>query len=343
MTTRAGNVRIGYVCDGGGDIGWGHIWRGRAIVDAAAPGSELLVGNGYNEILSEFGARGGITTAVRQWHSPAAPLDPVTSEFDILVVDDYHLAKNWIEAASRVIPTYVVDDWMRPDVSATGVVNPNVDAQRSDYALASVEECYTGLRYALIRAEVREMARNLPLRDEPRTLLVTLGGSDPRAVTADVVATLAELRWLQHGEMVVILGASYRGPEPWEAAARCDRSARIKTVRGPADYLSRCANADLIVCGASTSSNEFAYLGLPFVPMAFVDNQSRVSKGWSRNGIGTGLDTRQRNWRAGLAEEVARLLDSAPERRDIARRGAGLVDGRGIERLLAAWSARAAA
>jgi UDP-N-acetylglucosamine:LPS N-acetylglucosamine transferase len=132
-----------------------------------------------------------------------------------------------------------------------------------------------------------------------------------------------------------VLGPSYSGNAAWWkewAAAAPGRDVLVS----PRDYVTRCAAADLVICGAGTTTYELAFLGRPFVPVALVDNQARVSEEWCRQGVGPGLCVWQPDWPARLRREVEQLLENGAARAARSESVLRLVDGRGPERVLAA-------
>lgn len=333
-------VRVGYVCEAGGSLGWGHVGRGRALLEEAPEGSALVLGSGHDEIAA-WSRSTGIPLPLRPWERPEAPFDPEGCGFDALVVDHYRLDAGWIARAAAALPTFVVDDWMRGRLAATGLVAPNVGASPADWPRADVETWLAGPEYALLRREVRA-ARGAPVRADAERVLVTLGGSDPEGRTAGIVEALTDLPWYRAGgALTVVLGASYAATRPWEGWDG-SRTARLEVVRQPADFVARCAGADLVVCGASTTTYELAYLGRPFLPVALVDNQARISREWARLGVGRGLAVWEPGWLGDLAGAAARVLADAGERVALGAAAARVVDGNGIHRVLGALAAAAA-
>ncbi|HJU66308.1 MAG TPA: hypothetical protein VJ596_11550 [Gemmatimonadaceae bacterium] len=334
-------MRVGYICDGGGSIGWGHIGRGRALLEAAEAGSALVVGSGRSEVASWLAQRApGILVA--PWDTPEQPCDPPSCPYDALVIDHYSLSQEWICGAIGHRPVLVVDDWLRVNVEATGLINPNLGADRADYPAARVEQWMLGASYALLRREVRASRATLG-RDVVPHIVLTFGGSDPAGHTAAAANTLTEASWYRNGgRLTVVLGMSYRGSTPWTAWDG-QRSERTEVLHQPADFIDRCWSADIVVCGASTTTYEVASLGRPFLPVALVPNQERVTAAWAEQGIGEALSVRQTNWTHSMRTSVEALLADEHRRHEAVRTGSALVDGRGVERVLAACATALAA
>lgn len=327
-------MRVAYVCEGGGRIGWGHVGRGRAFTEGTQ-GAVILLGQGFDEI-ARWCVDHDVRLPLRAWAAAGMPFSPDAVEYEAVVVDHYTLDAAWIEAVARRTPVLVVDDWMRRELVATALVNSNLGATRADYPLVQVREWLLGPDYALIRSEIRRATGAAHQPGAARRVLVTLGGSDPDGRTAEIVEALTNTHWYRGGgEITAVLGPSYASRAPWEGwpPARCRR---LDVVRQPKDFVRRIAEADLVVSGASTTTYELALLGRAFVPVSLVDNQERVGAAWAAVNVGPGVSVRSSGWLATLTSAVEVLVADGGARAALAVRAQAHVDGRGAERL---WSA----
>ena len=335
-------MRVAYVCEGAGALGWGHLTRGYALWEAARDAVTIVVGRGRDE----FGAwarQRGIAVPVAPWRASDMPLDPATLDYDLVIVDDYFLDEKWIADVTTQRPTFVFDDWMRRLVRATGLINPNLGASREDYPDSHVQQWMLGPQYALIRREVREAAPSPVCREVAARVLVTFGGSDPDGRTAVVTEALTQLPWYADGGSVtVVLGTSYAGDEPWRRWSS-RHVERMEVLRRPNDFVARCRSADLVICSASTTTYELALLGRPFLPVAVVENQARVGAAWAERGVGRGLCAWADDWLQLLLDDVSQLTQAGTRRADVAASASQIVDGRGAERLLRVLEDAAAA
>jgi len=328
-------MRVGYICEAGGDRGWGHFQRGRALLEVAAPGSAIVVGRGRDEVRSWMEATGQ-QIAVEGWLNAAEPLALRQVRFDVLVTDDYYVSPMWIAEACHIRPTFVVDDWIRDGLEASGLINVNLGASRADYPGVKVDHWLLGAEYALLREEVRLCERREPDPRRAAEVLVTLGGSDPYGHTAEIVDDLTQSSWYgAGGRVTAVLGRSYVGATPWNAWSD-DRTARLSVVQQPADFVERCVQADLVIAGASTVSYELAYVGVPFVLVAFIDNQARIAAEWAAYGVGPRVWTGDPGWRPALRSSVKELMASGSQRIRRARLAAKVVDDGGAARWIAA-------
>lgn len=327
-------MRIAYVCEGGGELGWGHVGRGRALIESAGPGSSFVIGRGFDEIRAWFD-RFAVGLPVIGWLASDDPLDP--QEFDVIIVDHYTLSSEWIAAADKITPTFVVDDWMRARGSATGFINPNVGAVEHGSFKARVR-CM-GPGFALLRREVRNAGSfSSAPQAEIKTILISLGGSDPDGYTALIASRLVERPLYGEVGLSVVLGPSYQGPEPWRGWSRRQLK-RVHVLSQPANFIELCAHSDFVISAAGTTTYELAHLGRPFIPVAVVKNQARISREWGRIGIGEAIAVWDHGWLERLEGLSDRLIRTPDQRLAIAAKGAALVDGRGAERILAACQA----
>jgi spore coat polysaccharide biosynthesis predicted glycosyltransferase SpsG len=328
-------MRVAYVCRVGGSTGWGHFGRGRALRDAGGTDVTLWVGGSPRGAIDELSQRVGFELA--EWESEKVPFGAGSDHCDVVVVDDYALTQEWLDRSLTHRPTFLVDDWVRSNPRASGLINQNLDASPSDYPGASVGEWLLGPQHCLLRREVVEARRAdtsqfVPM-DAPR-VLVSLGGSDPAEVTVDAVHALVKAAWYRDGGSIeVVLGSSYPRDED-EVRALLGNLERISTVRAPRDFISRCMRADLVVCGSGTTTYELALLRVPFLPIAIVPNQERVVRGWARRGVGGALNVNAPSWRAALTEGTNRMIGRSALVDAAIEAAAATVDGRGATRVL---------
>ncbi len=224
---------------------------------------------------------------------------------------------------------------MRTRVDASGLLNANLGAEEADYSGSSVRHWALGVQYALVRRSVRSARDQAQTSDGVRRLLVTFGGSDPQAATAAIARRLTLTRWFDEGgTLVVVLGGSYRGPEPWSEWPPATR-ARVEVHREPPNFPLLCAGADLVISAGGTTLYELCYLGRPFIPVAQAENNARIVSAFARRGLGSELAIWRPGWIEGLAEEVEGWTTDGARRLAASRAVGTLVDGAGAQRVSA--------
>ena len=171
----------------------------------------------------------------------------------------------------------------------------------------------SGAEWLLLGPQFSNLRRRQVI-EPPRRMVVTLGGT-ATPVLDRVMDALADAPGLDH---IVIEYRALLGARSAE---------RIKPL---SDSL---AHADIGILAGGTTLHEAAALGLPAICLPIVANQLDRASQFERLGLGLSLDPHAADFAPLLRGAVAEMLASPGRRREIARRGQSLVDGRGAERL----------
>lgn len=322
-------LRIAYVCAGGKRLGLGHISRGRALLARCT--GRLIVGDGMEELSSLFP-----DLPLDPWSTREEPFGPEDSSADVIVVDDYELPEEWIASVSVRAPVALVDDWKRPESAAHVVINPNIGATSRYYASRSADSCLCGPLFAMIRPEVVSVGAGR--RARPGSVLVSLGGGDS---PVDLNTLLSGLR-TRAGRLVRSIDVVLGPASTFDATeVLVTQGVPVAVHRGPEDYASLCAESEVVVCSASTTSHEMAYLGVAFVPVVTAENQERIGRGWDEAGVAPYVSMHDPEYPEDVGRQVHSLLRDEVARKSRAAKGPGLVDGRGPDRVLRTLTALA--
>ncbi len=255
-----------------------------------------------------------------------------------LVVDGYHFGSSYQqavkEAGLRLL--FVDDNAHARRYFADVVLNQNIYAAESSYADREPgSRLLLGTRHALLRREFWPW-RGWQRQISPAALrvLVTLGGSDPDNVTLTVVQTLAQVA--EDGlESILVVGSSNPHEGSLEGAIRDFRlNARLE--RGVADMSVPIAWADVCIAAGGSTCWELALLGLPSLLLVLAPNQQANAEGLHASGAAHNLGWHRDVSSATIAREMLRLLRSQEARAAMALTAQRLVDGYGVQRVVAA-------
>ena len=254
-----------------------------------------------------------------------------------VVVDGYHFGDDYqralVDAGLQVLA--FDDHGHAGHYWAQLVLNQNRGARAETYASrAPYTRLLLGVRHVLLRREFRawEAApRAVPAR--ARTVLVTLGGSDPDNVSTRLLTGLAGVPGPL--EIQVLIGGAnpHRGALEQTAAASPHAVTLVVDAHDMAD---RMVWADLAVTAAGGTAWELARVGTPQVSVAIADNQRPAAAALAERGVAVGLGWHAELTTDAVARAVTRLADDAPARAGLADRGRALIDGRGAQRVLEA-------
>ena len=165
-------------------------------------------------------------------------------------------------------------------------------------------------------------------------MLVTLGGSDPENVTADVIRAL-EVTAIDKLEVKVIAGGDNPHIESLERAASQSKT-DISLLKNVTNMPELMAWADVAISGAGSTCWEMCLLGLPAIVIDLAENQRTVARELDRRGAAIHLGGADDALPKQIANKLACLLGSIETRTTLSTRARELVDGKGAERVVCA-------
>lgn len=337
--------------DASSSIGTGHMVRCVALADAIRalgarvrfvlgrePGSPidrlLRDGHAVHEIPS-LDAQGASADA----SATAALLGAAPA---VVVVDHYRLDAAW----HRVMRTWargivVIDDLADRELDCDLLVDQNYDnPAHARYAHLTPRSArrLIGPRFALLRdqfARARDGLRRAA-DAQVRSVLVSMGGSDPGGHTQGIVEALARAP-SRLDRIDVVVGSANPRTAQLEAATRDLPAVRVQ--REVSDMARLMATSDLAVTAGGGTTWERFCLGLPSVTVAIADNQLASCEALAAAGLHEYVGDARALGDAlpvAVVDAVERLAADPARRVELARRGMELVDGRGCERVAGA-------
>jgi UDP-2,4-diacetamido-2,4,6-trideoxy-beta-L-altropyranose hydrolase len=253
-----------------------------------------------------------------------------------VVVDGYGFGAEYQEAlkVAGLKVLFIDDNGHAAHYSADLVLNQNAHANEALYRSRELStKLLLGPRFAMLR---REFAARRGWKREiaaiGRSVLVTMGGSDPGNLTALVMEAvgLVEIEGL---EARIVVGGSNPHFESLQLYA-VQNAERMTVWRSVSNMAELMAWADIAVSSAGTTSWELAFMSLPSVLLTVVEHQFPVARalGASRAGVNLGwfseIDKRS------IASAISELLADGRLRNEMAANGRGLVDGYGADRVV---------
>ena len=251
-----------------------------------------------------------------------------------VLLDSYSIDESYQRAVKEAdLNLIVIDDLANHPAWADLVINQNIYAQREMYSAQPYTRLLLGPRYALLRREfapLHEQQKSVP--KQAGNILVTLGGSDPENQTLKVMRALASLD--APLEARVVLGASYRGHESLQPLL-AQAGGRFSIYTDLPAMSPMMAWADLAISGGGSTCWELACAGVPNSILVLAQNQRKNAIGLSQAGISVNLGWWEEVSTGAIAEATAMLIADQGQREAMSRAGRALVDGRGVERVVA--------
>jgi len=329
--------------DAGPEIGAGHVMRSLALAQGLAEAGRrpiFAVGAGTGAVEARLRAEGVDVAPILAPSGSDEDAEATTriardARADWVVIDGYRFGAAYHRAvAAGGLRRLAIDD--RGDAAAREadlVVNQNLHAEAQLYGPAPRATLLLGPRYALLRKEFR--ARSVPPRSVAaiaRRLLVTFGGSDPRAMTERVLDAVDRLDPAL--EVAVVVGASNQRKDAIEE--RCRRLRQPARVLYDAhDMPALMRWADVAVCSGGSTVWELAFMGLPALVGATAPVEELLVRGLAVRGLFTPIASLPTAPPTVLATAIESLLGDPARRARMSELGRSVVDGQGVPRVVA--------
>jgi spore coat polysaccharide biosynthesis predicted glycosyltransferase SpsG len=258
----------------GGAFGWGHLARcGALAAELQSRGASCqLWGDQIPESApADFGA-------VFDCHHVFVD----QPKADWVVVDDLGANDDFLRDLRKLLDSsgarmLVIDDDGKRSIDAADLIlNTRLGLRKSPYAPKVT--ALLGEEYALLRPGLNKPAAVVSgFPEQVEAVLVMLGGTDPRGLTADVLHGLADVGTGTIAPVVVV-SKSGRGAEDISAAlARFAQSAWLESVDATT-LAGWAANAKFAISAAGGTLLELAVLRVPFVSIVVADNQKPLAR-----------------------------------------------------------------
>jgi spore coat polysaccharide biosynthesis predicted glycosyltransferase SpsG/CMP-N-acetylneuraminic acid synthetase len=323
--------RVLFRVDGGRDLGMGHVTRSLAIAGAlrerARAEIAFLMSADHHEGVREAGRAGFAVRALGDGRVETC-LDHIRDFAPAIVINDLpRLESSYLRALAHLGATTVNLVDTPEDLEA---------AEQYEQLIISVmgqdketpEGFYAGPAYAILREQFRGRAKQV--REEPRLVLLSFGGSDPQGLTLKAARALSGLP--ERIEVLAVTGPAFaHGGELRALLPTLGRPFRLIEQAG-GHIAELMLEADLMVGSGGMSVYEIAALGTPGVVLAQNAREEARMQAFARHGtiryLGLGVEVAEEDLRAA----VEGLLGDAEARREMSARGRALVDGRGAAR-----------
>ena len=324
--------RILFRVDGSGPMGMGHVFRSLAIAEALRGLSRadiaFLMSADHTEGLVTV-SRAGYAVRVVGDRREETFLEHIRDFAPAILINDLPaLDRSYLGALSRLGATTVnlvdtIDDLETTEHYAQVIVSVMHDDRETP------EGFYGGPRYAILREHFRGQPEK-DVRDRPRLVLLSFGGSDPQGLTLKAARALQGLD--PAVEVVAVAGPAFSFRREFEAlSAALPR--RVPLIHEAGGHIAELMlDADVMVGSGGMSVYEIAALGTPGIILGQNTREDHRMRDFAAHGtvdyLGLGTEVDE----ATLAAAVRDLLGDAGRRRAMSARGRALVDGFGAMR-----------
>jgi spore coat polysaccharide biosynthesis protein SpsF len=318
-------------CDGGGKFGYGHVKRmvalARSLRDREGLGSVFAV-HGTPDAREPI-ARAGFEAVAIDDAAQLAALMAVRQP-DMLICDLREgLTREELRALDAPL-TVAIDDGSDLRLASDLAYYPPVpQAEALDW---HGSQCTPRIGWEWSLLGMTKPGAS-PRNASPRpTLLVSMGGSDPQALTLRMARALSRLNPVFRARFVIGPGVENRGRV---ARAIASLAPHFETVEGAADLAAEYAASDLALAAFGVTAYELAAYGIPALYLGLTEDHALSASAFEQAGMGLSLGVAERAEDEDIARAVWALLSDSPRRRDMRAAGLMTIDGEGASRIAA--------
>jgi spore coat polysaccharide biosynthesis predicted glycosyltransferase SpsG len=332
-------------CDASAEIGFGHLVRCLALADelhrrAAIPasfalretssGSGLVREHGHNvfflpSVPGDYGA--WLAETMRHVNAKILVVD---------VRDD--LSRSQLErvrAAGRLV--VLLDDISDRRFAADLAFYPPVpQVAGADWSTFRGER-FVGWEWIILRSQFAAPSNRQP--SSGRSLLITMGGSDPAGLTLQAVRAveLADSAC----DPVIVLGSGFQHKSALlELVATARRPFTIR--ENVSDMRALMIHSDLALCSYGMTAFELAASRVPAIYLCLSADHAQSASALANAGVGLSLGVFSDVRDEVLAQTLSALLADPAHRAQMSEKGPRLIDGHGARRIAELLSARLA-
>jgi spore coat polysaccharide biosynthesis predicted glycosyltransferase SpsG len=344
--------------DGSRTIGIGHLMRCVAFAqgferigvrsvfivrDHKLTITELIGHHGFDsEILPrdcKFSDDASLTSEYANTYCANVIVTDISNRGSLKSQDDYRKYLEFLKGENELLVSIdgLDEDCISSKTSLPSdiIIIPYYGAENRKHTLYGCNRYLLGPTYFMLRQEFIEASRvSKDIRKDGRNILVTMGGSDPLSVTIKVAKAVIGLKRPTLNLRIVVGGAvdqSVRQKvQAILALSNVDYELIVKT-----DHMAELMLwADLVITGSGLTKYEAAATGTPSLVISQDRYHEEMMREFEGGGSALHLGCGRNVEETDIAEATEKLLHNSILRREMARNGKDLVDGKGVERVI---------
>lgn len=331
------NARLIVCADASRESGTGHLMRTLAILQECKSHtitplliSRCEIGGLKDRIESE-----GISAHWLPEITPTLEWLRVLESFQScpVILDGYQFTTEDHRAILEMGHTLMIlDDFSHlKRYECTFLLNPSLYADQIQYSVPPSTKKLLGVRYVPIRKEFLDSRKRSASQDKPFRCLLTLGGSDPKSHTSQVISQLVE-PLSQPIEITIVMGPAYSNIEGIQQISQSSKH-KYHIIQQPKSMAQLMSQSDFAISAAGTTAYELLFLKTPTAFLSIASNQDRTLEAIDKLKVGTALGKIENmDWK--LAQKQLTALIDQIERKTYPEAPTPLIDGRGASRIV---------
>ncbi len=323
-------------CDGGREVGFGHVTRSLAVARALRDrqGYGVVFAMACDRNANERVASEGFP--VEKWSAgmhEEAWLDSLVHRHrprGLFLDIRTGLSRSSVHKVKQNVPlTILLDDGSARRLEGDIVVYPPVQQVEDLDWIGFSGTKLVGWEWIMLPGRsVRKPAGHRG--DGAKKVLVTMGGSDPLDLTWEVACRLSSLPF--DVAPVFVIGPGFGQPELLEKRLR-GLFPDAEILLQPSSLAQTFAGVDLAITMYGVTAQELAASGVPAVYVCLDEDHLYSARSLTDRGVGVTLGLADDIDWFNAADTIASLMSDGEELALMAKRGPRLIDGQGADRL----------
>lgn len=311
--------------EGGNDNGFGHISRCSALYDEIVLrglNAKLIV----NTDLERIEMLSNKEYEIADWLS-LSYLERNSFDQTYCIIDSYIADIEVLEYIKlKSVNCMYIDDYNRLNYPKGITLTPALIKESS---VKNNENELSGPDYIILRKEFTNKRERI-INEDVKKVLVTLGGSDAKGLTEEIIKKV-----IPHFPLFsfdIVLGNGKSSPEFIDE----NRIENVNIINNASAYEMKelMIDSDFSITAAGQTVYELTATNTPFIPIKTAENQQNNINGlFDFNVINCLIDSDDPFWIENLLFEINRLK-TYDSRLEFYHRSNGLIDGRGCKRIV---------
>ncbi len=254
------------------------------------------------------------------------------NNWNIIIIDMREFSEKMSKYLEKKnLKTIVLDDAWCKNVYSNIIINGTTTKNFHKYKKINPNaQVYTGPRYWITDEnfmKAKKLASEIH-RKEKYNIVVSLGGSDPRLLTIQIVNSLLRIDSVI---ITVIAGPFFNN----KFLEKIPSSNRIKMIHSSTRIWTEFHKSDLVISAAGNTLYELCVQGIPTICIPIVKHQIPYAEYFSKKGFSVNLGYDNKINDKTLHKTVTDLLLHYKKRRQMAEASKKIIDGKGLARVVA--------
>lgn len=329
-------------CDGGTDIGMGHVVRCLALAEMIRDHFDVIfvlqsTSENIHEMIAHEGYQQVVLLRNEDPTSDAEAFKVHLTNDDIVVLDSYKFKSEYQQTLKSVIRALVVvDDLHGWHHYADVVINHANGLNQEDYSCEPYTRILLGFDYLLIRPAFLKRRSVGHLKSKISKFLISMGAADVGNLTSKFAKALLDLKCV---EQITLLVSSIN-PHLKEIHQLEDQNAeRIKIISNinATALIENLLDTDFVICPASSISLESVSLQVGLLIGYTADNQMANYKALMEKNAALSLGNLHTLHHAEITSKIQYICERPELVNDQYKQQLALVDGKSPERILSVF------